>query len=499
MKMFIKNIIFTAISQVILMISGFVIPKIMVTIYGSEVNGLVTSINQVMTYLTLIEGGLSSASIYALYKPLSKCDNDEINGIVTATKKSYYKAGTLLTIALVFIAFIYPLLIKTNKLTYFEVVFLFIIIGLSTVIDFFVLAKYRALLSADQRTYVISISTIFQTLISTAIIWILSILNVNIVLVRLIALSSLIVRTLILLVYCKHKYPFLNSSSKPLPERLDKKWDALFLQILGAIHRGSPIIIATLLLSLNDVSIYSIYNMVLVGVSSILSIFMNGLQSSFGDVLARGEVDVFKKAYKEFETVFIVVATILYSVTLITILPFIKIYTANMDINYVFVNLAILFTINEYLYCLKNPQGMIVMSAGLYKETKWQTFMQGLICVVCSFIFCYFWGLKGILVGRILSNIYRDIDLLFFIPSRFNSLKVKDTFFKWMLSVLCFALCGIFGLAINVDFVNSYIKWIIFAFIVFIVCGFAIGLCFFVFYKREIKSVFKRFIGILKK
>ena len=50
------------------------------------------------------------------------------------------------------------------------------------------------------------------------------------------------------------------------------------------------------------VSVYSIFNMVVAGISGIVGIFTSGLSASFGDVIVRNEQTVLQKAYQEFES-----------------------------------------------------------------------------------------------------------------------------------------------------------------------------------------------------
>ena len=58
----------------------------MLKYYGSEINGLVSSINQFIVYFNLVEAGLSGAAIYALYKPLAENNHKAINSIVSAAR-----------------------------------------------------------------------------------------------------------------------------------------------------------------------------------------------------------------------------------------------------------------------------------------------------------------------------------------------------------------------------------------------------------------------------
>ena len=120
----------------------------------------------------------------------------------------------------------------------------------------------------------------------------------------------------------------------------------------------------------------------------------------FGDVIARGEKENLQKTYKEFEYTYYIIITIVYSVTAIMIMPFINIYTKGInDANYNQVLLGILFTINGLLFNLKTPQGMLVISAGLYKETRIQNLIQALIIVVGGVILAPSLGLAGILIA----------------------------------------------------------------------------------------------------
>lgn len=68
-KRSILNLSFGLGSQLITIILGFFIPRLIMVNYGSEANGLIASIVQIISYLALLEAGVGAASIQALYKP----------------------------------------------------------------------------------------------------------------------------------------------------------------------------------------------------------------------------------------------------------------------------------------------------------------------------------------------------------------------------------------------------------------------------------------------
>lgn len=296
-EQFVKNTLATGLLQIITMISGFIIPKIMLVYFGSEVNGIVTSITQFIAYLTLLEAGLSGATVFSLYKPIAAGDTDAVNRILVAAKNLYYKTGHLFSCMVIFCAAAYPFFIHTGKLNYGELFCLFCILGVNGVLEFYTLAKYRALLTADQKTYVISLASIAQVVLNVAIVAGLSFEGCSIVIVRGAAVLAIFARTYILWHYCRRRYRFLDFSVSPNNEAMKQRWDALYLQILGAIHQGAPILIATFCLSLLDVSVYAIYNLVILGLNSLLGIFMTGLTSGFGDLIAREEKRLFTKRF----------------------------------------------------------------------------------------------------------------------------------------------------------------------------------------------------------
>lgn len=497
---FFYSTISTAFYQVIVMIAGFITPRIMLKYYGSEINGLVSSINQFIVYFNLVEAGLSGAAIYALYKPLADRDHKAINEIVSAAKRFYTQSGYIFISLTIGLAIFYPFFLKTDMLSPLSVGTLVLILGVNGALEFFTLAKYRVLLSADQRMYIISLASLVHVITNTLIVVILGTMRINIVVLRFVALLSIFLRSFILMFYVKTKYKFVNYKEKPNLQALNKRWDALYLQILGVVHKGAPVVVLTLFTrNLKLVSVYTIYNMVIASLNGILSIFKSGLSASFGDVIARGETKTLQKAYSEFEFSYYVLITIVYSIAFVTIMPFIRIYTNGItDINYDVPIVGFLFVLNGLLYNVKTPQGMLVISAGMFKETRIQTTIQGAIAVIVGAILVPYYGMVGVLMGSILSNIYRDIDLLYFIPKNLTKLPVKNTAVRLLRIAISVVLIGKPFLFINIR-PNGYIEWIINATAVGIYAVTIVFLISLIFEREAMKGISSRVLRMVKR
>lgn len=496
---FIKNTFTTGLYQIVLMLSGFILPKVMLSYYGSEINGLVTSIAQFIQYITLVEAGLSGAAVYALYKPLADNDTREISRVVVATKKFYAKSGFAFVGLVAALAIIYPLIARTESLGYLDISVLVLVIGVSGTLDFFLLGKYRAILTADQKQYVISFAMLLYCVLNVFLIVLFTVWGYGIVFSRIIALFAVLVRSMVLSIYCRKNYGYLDYSAEPNVSALNKRWDALYLQILGVIHTGAPVILSTVLTSLASVSVYSVYNLVMSGLGSILSIFNSGLGAGFGELIARKETKKLQNAYLDFEFAYYALITLIYSVAMIQIIPFVELYTKGVsDADYIQPFLGFLFVLNGFLFCIKTPQGMLVISAGLYRETRIQTTLQGAIAVVGGILLGSKYGLTGIVTAMCLSNLYRDIDLVLFIPKYVTCLKVIETLKNIALSFAEMFLIVGFGRIIPWNNESAF-YWILNSIV--IVCYSAIiifGISFLA-NKKRVLNVARRVKSILKR
>ena len=66
-----KNVITTIFYQLVTVAYGLIVPRLVLSSFGSEVNGLTSSLSQFLNYIILQEGGLSGVIMAALYKPLA--------------------------------------------------------------------------------------------------------------------------------------------------------------------------------------------------------------------------------------------------------------------------------------------------------------------------------------------------------------------------------------------------------------------------------------------
>jgi len=450
--------------QMINLIVNLILPGILIVEYGSTMNGLVSSIRQFIQYFSLVEAGLSGAAIYALYKPLADKDTKATSGILSAANRFYNIAGFIFSCMVLLTAFIYPLIISGSNIKPLTAGILVVVIGASGALEFFAIGKYKVLFTADQKSYIISLINGAAVALNAIIIIVLAKMQCDMVILQSVALVSFFARSAFYALYGKIKYSHLDFKGEPNNAALDKRWDCFISQILNVVNTGTCIVVITVFCSLSEVSVFTIYNMVFGSVIVLLSTFNNGLTASFGDLLVRKEIDTFQRAYKQYEYLYYALLGWGYACASILVIPFIKIYTAKItDAQYIRPEIAVLFVVWGLMYNIKTPQGMLVLSAGLYKETKYQTLAQAIIHIIVSVALAPSMGMAGVLVGAVVSHLYRSIDLIFYIPKTVTKLPVLPTILRVVRMLVLFAI-SVLPVLYFVDISpKNYLGWLLWA------------------------------------
>lgn len=102
------NTISSLANQMITVICGIILPRLILVTYGSEVNGLINSITQFLQMISFLELGVGAVVQASLYKPLAKRDTVFVSQIMASAQKFFSKLATILLIYVVVLMIGYP-------------------------------------------------------------------------------------------------------------------------------------------------------------------------------------------------------------------------------------------------------------------------------------------------------------------------------------------------------------------------------------------------------
>ncbi len=462
----IRNILLYFVELIAATLSGFIIPRMILKQYGSNYNGLISSISQFLEVSVLLRAGIGGATMAALYKPLENNDSRSISAIYNATQKHMRKIGMILLVAIVMGALLYPGLIDDSLGTVFTFN-LFIIIGISSFAEsFFGITNY-IILSADQRIWVTSILKTICYLLNTVFSCWLIRAGASILFVKAISTIVYVIYPVILKLYVTHHYK-IDYSCPPDVHSLDQRWDAFFHQVSNYIMNNTDIIILSMLTNLYTVSVYSVYYLVISGVKKIVLAFSNGLEASYGNMIAKKEYKKLRENFGITETIINSVATVFYTCTAILIIDFVTIYTRGIeDVQYREPLFAYIFVLAQYFLTIRIPYQFVTQANGNFRETKVAAIFEPFINVIISIVMVFRFGLVGVVVGTLVASVYRTIHF-----SVFSSKNIVTRSFFVVIKKICIAFleCSV-SIWIAYKFISispsNYFEFIIKAVIVF--------------------------------
>lgn len=481
------NSIAGLLKQLIALACGFILPKLILSAYGSEVNGLLSSIAQFLGFIAFLEMGIGPVIQSNLYGPLAKKDVDGVSRIFKSSSRFFRRIAYIFIGYVVVLLFIYPLFIN-NDFDYLFTGSLIIIISVSTLAEYFFGINYQLLLNADQlgfvQMFVQSIALILNTLLSFLLIR----FGCSIHVVKIVSALIYIARPLTLMVIVKAKYK-INKRIELKGEPIKQKWNGFAQHLAATVVANTDVVVLTLFSTLTNVSIYSVYYLVVRGVSDVVMASASGLEALWGNMIANKEDERLIKSYHAIEWVMHNVVTLLFTITAVLIVPFIQIYTSGInDANYYQPIFSVLLVCAYGFQCLRVPYFRIIKAAGHYKQTQMGSIIQMIINLSISIILVIKFQLLGVAIGTFIAMAFHTIYFAFYLTK--NIIKRDIWFFLKNIIIDCILVFTIFVVTFKIKVANdSYFNWVLSALLVSLV---SVCCCLFinyVFNYQEIKML----------
>lgn len=489
------NIFFAILLQAVTFFRGLILPRIIIPAYGSDVNGLISSITQFLSYISLLEAGVGSIFRTSLYKPLASGDMDGVSGIINEQKRFYRRIGVAFVFYVIALCFVYPLIAKT-QIDKLYIVTCILILSVSTFAEYFFSLPYTSLLSADQRIRVSYIVSIVYTLVNICVSLFWVTLKADI---RLIYLSMCIIgllRPLFFTLYVKKHYA-LNKKAACNKSALSQRWNGMVHHFAFYIHSNTDSTILTLFISTATVSVYNVYSAIILGVQGVIVSISNGIAAGLGNLLAINDRERINRTVDFYELVQGGCTTVLYSVTALLLIPFIRIYTADMtDMNYIHPTFGYILIAAEAIYCFRCIYSTVSTSANKFKETQLGAILECATNLVVSLILVLATKIEivGVAIGTAVAMLVRYIFEVWFLSKNVINRSVMKSVKMLTVSIavsgLSVAICN---LIFNYDEVIAFGDWIVYAALTLLAVGFISIIGYTAFYRKTVKELCKRF------
>ena len=380
--------------------------KIFLDNLGAEFIGLTGTLDNILGYLNLSELGISACIGYFLFKPLQTGNRQEIQEILSLLGYLYNWIGSIIFIGAFIISLFFPFIFANAQLGLGIIYFTFYSFLGSSLIGYFI--NYRQiLLGADQKNYLVAIYYQSANLAKIALQIFLAYTYKNLYVWVAVEFLFGIIGCSILNWKINKEYPWLRVNKKQgrqllkkYPEIIVKTRQIFTHKIKDFILTKSDELFIFLFVSLKMVAYYGNYTMITTKVTLLFHFALDSVSAGVGNLVAEGDYRKMIKVFWELMTIRHFVAGILCFSIFYFIEPFITLWLGKEYI--LDHSILILLTIYIYIMNSRNVVDIFNHSFGLYADV-WTAWVELLTNLSITLFVGYYWGIIGILLGKIIS------------------------------------------------------------------------------------------------
>ena len=495
-----KNMYIGIATQIIITILGFVSRKVLFDSLGDSYLGVNGVLTNVLSMLSLVEGGIGVSIVYNLYKPLAEDDKEKIIALVQLYKRLY---SILCVLVFLLSLAIYPflgVLMKDND-TISHLTLVYFIFVARNIISYFNAHKW-SLINADQKGYVLARVNLAFNIVTTISKIIVLLLTNNYVLFLIIDLIIYIIQNIYNGSIVNKRYPYVNTKVRykvdsKIKENLITNVKALFFHNIGkfCVFSTDNLLISSFI-GLKVAGRYSNYTMIMGQLSALVNPILGSINAGVGNLVATESkektYEVFKITYFINFWIFSWCCIFLYNL----LEPFIEWWMEKGMLLDKFTFIVIL--INFYISGLRTSIGLFKDKAGIFKEDKYVPLIEALVNLVVSITLVKHLGLVGIFIGTTISTVCFP---LWNQPRLVYKKLFKKPLYKYFKTYFIYALVTIITAIITTVSCNYFVSGSGFISMIFkgIICVIIPNILFvIIFYKSKefyyVKSLIKNII-----
>ncbi len=494
-KKSILNAVSAFIQTIFTSLINLVLAREILTTFGSDYNGINSTISQIISTLLILEGGFTLATNVALFSPFAQKEYSKINGILSATKNRFLRIGSVIFACGVLVAFIYPFTVTTS-MPYWTMVALTFTVLVPASINIGISMKYRVVILAEQKEYIITMLNFITSTIGTILSIVAIKLGFNIVIVRSVHMVTTLICYALIIYYCKKNYPLINFKEKPLYSEIKGTKDVIALKLTSLFYTTIPVIVISTIPGKGTLlaSVYSVYKSITIMIRNTMTAVINAPRLSFGVLMAEGRLKEAEKMFSIYELIACLANNIIIGTTCVLILPFIKIYTNGVsDISYNNPLLSIIMTATVLIEIIHIPSGQIIQMAGKFAVSKKIQLTACIALLITMVVGKYFWGMFGVALSTLVAAIVLAILEMFYTRAKIFKSSFKKMWCTVLPTISIYIVSAFIGVS-QIIKCNNFFEFVFWGIVIVV----ALTIVSFVLYWITNREVLKATIGIFK-
>lgn len=462
-----KNTAARLLQRVASILVQFILRTIFIYLLGKEYTGVSGLFTDILNVLSLMEAGLDTSMVYALYKPLADNDQKRIKALLDFYKKAFFIIGVLvLVIGIAIIPFL-GIIIKDVPNIREDIRLIFVFYVVTSASSYFFVYR-TVLLNADQKSRVISkwrtIVQIAECVLEVALLFVFRQFLVYLI----IHLAATLANNFIVSRITTRRYPQYFCEKNV--ERLSRDETVLILRDIlcltaynfsGVVINSTDSIFISAFIGTVEVAIIGNFTLIINSIRTVVSQIVDVTKPSIGNLAVTSGRDRQEAVFLRMNFISFYVATFCSACFYTLLNPFVGDIWFDPSYKTSSLVLAIL-TLNFYVAVMVYPVESFRTANGLFVQGWIRPVVMAGLNIVLDFFMGQRWGIVGIFlattISRCLTQVWFDPYLVFKIVFKKKPWKfLADYVLKFLFAVV---VCGITALVSNcVTFENVYLAF----------------------------------------
>lgn len=474
------NIIVSMFIQVLSLVINLISKRVICLYLNVEYLGLQSLYSNFCDVLSFAYFGAGTAMLFSFYGPLVTGDKERLAALYRHYN-AIYKKMTWIVSSVGIVTTVVAVLSVNADISDVEVMITFLTFMLSTVLynrhmvrNFFI--------QADQRRYFVAGITGGVDLASLAIqILVLKVFRSYEAFIICILIKNLLINY-IFGRYLKSKYSYLFTGSTILPpaeaEAIKHNVVDMVMYRFGKVLiSNTDSIFISSLISTAMVGIYSNYQFIILGISSLVSAFYEAIKARVGQQMTVSKKENQYRGFQmhSFLNSWMAGVTIICFYYLVQ--DFIKLWMGSVPL--LAMEIIIILLVNYYLEICRYTTRMYMENAGLFNNAKSMILIKGGLNIVLSYFMGKAWGIGGILIA---TTIAAAVTLFWYEPyiiyRYFKKSFVNEIYYQFTTFLQMAAAFVVTGIAIHYLPGEGMLHFLVKA----VVCGIVVNVCYGIFY-----------------
>ena len=395
-----KTIIYGFIMTFLIAILGLFKTKILLQYIGEDSVAIYQLFAQIYTYLSLVDGGMTSAMIYYLYKPIRNKNYKEISEKVNGITSYFRNIGYIIIVIGIILSINIMFFVKETSLSPMYIRISFIIFIIASACTYFA-SGHAVLYEAEQKLYKSSNLNHGLNLTKGIVEIILVILGYDLLTLMFSFLILSIIKNIILIVISKREHRYLIKTENK-DKTFKKEANNLFIQKISVIvFENIDIILLSKFTNSLSVIIYTTYYQITHMITLMVKRINSAIIPSIGDLLLDAKKSHVIDTFDQINSLLFYIALIICIPLYFALNPFIELW---YGVKYVSTNIiSLLFVAVLFITIIVIVLDSFIRASGNFKSIKYWSLYQSITNLILSLILVQKYGILGVLSATVFS------------------------------------------------------------------------------------------------